>query len=452
MARAAGSTEPERLEDILSNAATAAGQLSPEVMLELLTERYQSQPGDQMDVIGAMVDRMSDATIAGFVATSVVTERGATARLAQAFQALVPEGDRRDLLVDLAESEVLKTPLGRETSFEDLWKRASELLLSYRDETFVSADYARELTTARTQAMDVERVSDDPPERIAAWLATVTDAEVRHLDLLLLLDLLRVEDDPARWADVLEPVVAHVNDLVLLGDLECAVPLVSEHCRGCRGRPAGPNAARLATAAIGRLATGHLMTSLVGHLRTVDDSVSDHAKALCHALGRPVIKPLAEALAAEERGRAFRRLTDILVSFGSRGRDAVEQLKNSPNPAVRRTAIHLLREFGGNDALGRAGAAPRRSRSQRATRSDSRHRQHRHQRVLRRPRARARQRQRAFARRDHRIARLDSRRAGSAAVRAHPPQSRVSPAPADGLRRRAVARSAPSAAVRPSTR
>jgi HEAT repeat protein len=108
----------------------------------------------------------------------------------------------------------------------------------------------------------------------------------------------------------------------------------------------------MAVAAIGRLAAGHLMASLVGHLRTVDDTVFDQAKALCHALGPAVIRPLAEALAGEERGRAFRRLTDILVSFGSLGHDAVEQLKNSANPAVRRTAIHLLREFGGNDALG----------------------------------------------------------------------------------------------------
>ena len=90
---------------------------------------------------------------------------------------------------------------------------------------------------------------------------------------------------------------------------------------------------------------------MVGHLRTVEDELAAHAKALCHALGGGIIRPLADALAAEERGLAYRRLTDILVSFGSRGRDAVEQLKTSANPAVRRTAIHLLREFGGNDAL-----------------------------------------------------------------------------------------------------
>ena len=158
---------------------------------------------------------MSDATIAAFVATSVVTERGATARLAQAFQALVPEEERRESLVALAESEVAHTPLGRDTTFQDLWHRASEMLLSYRDEKFVSTEYARELSTARTQAVDVERVSDDPPERVAGWLASITDAEIRGLDLLLLLDLLRIEEDPERWRAVVDPVVAHVDDLVL---------------------------------------------------------------------------------------------------------------------------------------------------------------------------------------------------------------------------------------------
>ena len=41
----------------------------------------------------------------------------------------------------------------------------------------------------------------------------------------------------------------------------------------------------------------------------------------------------------------------ILIAFGASGRHEVERLKNSPNAAVRRTAIYLLREFGGSDAL-----------------------------------------------------------------------------------------------------
>jgi hypothetical protein len=349
VAKAVMNTNPDLLEPVLQNAAAAAGHLSPEVMLDLLTERYQAPQGG-VDVVGAMVDRMSEETIATFVAGSVVAERGATARLAQAFQALVDDDAQRAAVVGLAEAEVLKTPLGRETTFQDLWQRASEMLLSYRDDKFVSSDYARELSTARTQAIDVERVSDDPPERVAAWLATVADAEVRTLDLQLLLDLLRVEADPERWRDVLEPAISHIDDLVLLGDFESALPLTKAIAveAGGEGRA---DRRGVAAAAIDRLAGGHLMQSMVGHLRTVDDAMAELAKQLCHALGGGIIKPLAESLAAEERGRAFRRLTDILVSFGSRGRDAVEQLKQSANPAVRRTAIHLLSKFGGNDAL-----------------------------------------------------------------------------------------------------
>jgi HEAT repeat protein len=44
-------------------------------------------------------------------------------------------------------------------------------------------------------------------------------------------------------------------------------------------------------------------------------------------------------------------LFTLAACFGKAGRDAAEQLKTSANPAVRRTAIYLLREFGGNDAL-----------------------------------------------------------------------------------------------------
>lgn len=348
LAASALACAPGQLDEVLDNAAQASGRLSPDVMLELLTERYQG--GTEMDVVGQVVDRMSDATIAGFVASSVINERGATARLAQAFQALVSDEARRESLVEQAQAEVAHTPLGRDVSFEDLWQKASSMLLSYRDEKFVSSDYARELSTARAQAVDVEKVSDDPPERVAAWLATISEAELRGLDLQLLLDLLRIEEEPEKWKAVVDPVVAHIDDLVLLGDFESAVPLAQALASNAEpGAPAGRRPA--ANAALERLATGHLMDHLVGHLRTIDDEVFEHVKALCHAIGAAVIRPLAEALAAEDRGRAFRRLTDVLVSFGSRGRDAVEQLKNSANPAVRRTAIYLLRAFGGNDAL-----------------------------------------------------------------------------------------------------
>ena len=72
---------------------------------------------------------------------------------------------------------------------------------------------------------------------------------------------------------------------------------------------------------------------------------------MCLSIGRVLIRPLAEVLSTEERSRPRERLTAILMAFGAIGRREVERLKGSPNAAVRRTAIYLLREFGGSEAL-----------------------------------------------------------------------------------------------------
>jgi HEAT repeat protein len=72
---------------------------------------------------------------------------------------------------------------------------------------------------------------------------------------------------------------------------------------------------------------------------------------MCLSIGEVLIRPLAEALSTEERTRPRERLTAILLGFGAIGRREVERLKNSPNAAVRRTAVYLLREFGGSEAL-----------------------------------------------------------------------------------------------------
>jgi len=341
---------PDRVETVVTNMAASAGGLSPELMVELLGRRRESPAGSELDVVGAIVTRMTDTTIGQFVAHGVVEGGGATERLAQAFQTLVPDGERRQRVLARAHEDVASTPLGQDASFPELWQRATDMLTSYRDETFVSDEYARELSNARTHAEDLDRIADDPPERIAVWLSSTADPAVRALDLVLLLDLLRIEQDPTRWGELMDPVVSHVHDLVLLGDFESAHPLVTALAgeAGPEGRDANRAAA---AAALDCLRAGHLMQHIVGHLRTIDDAGFGHVRTLCLSLGPVVIRPLAEALSSEERGRAFRRLTDLLVGFGSAGRDAAEQLMQSANPAVRRTAIYLLREFGGNDAL-----------------------------------------------------------------------------------------------------
>ena len=333
------------------NIASVMGRISPEMMLEFLGHRAsEAANSDSPSVIDEIIGQMSDQTVAGFITRSVATEGSATERLAQAFQALVPDPDRRHRVIDLSRDVAAASPLGQTDGFESLWETVANLLRSYSDASFVSDAYARELSDARTQALEVERVGDDPPDRRAAWLGTVSASAVRALDLTLLLDLLRIEDDAAKWRRLMTPTVAHVEDLLLVGDFEAADKLVAVLIdeTGTAGSPARQPAA---LAARDRLASGVMMRHIVSHLPTIDDAHFERVVSVCTRFGEPLVRPLAEALSTEERGRTRERLTALLIAFGASGRQTVERLKHSPNPAVRRTAVYLLREFGGTDAL-----------------------------------------------------------------------------------------------------
>jgi len=83
----------------------------------------------------------------------------------------------------------------------------------------------------------------------------------------------------------------------------------------------------------------------------VRDDEFEHVKTLFTVIGPGLVPKLADTLSAETRNRARQRLTDLLIAFGAHGRDSVDKLRQSSNPAVRRTAVQLLRAFGGPAAL-----------------------------------------------------------------------------------------------------
>ena len=286
--------------------------------------------------------------MAGFVSTNVIAERGATDRLAQAFQTLVPEIDRQRQLLALAEDEVAASEVGQDENFAELWTSVETMMTSYSDASFVSDEYARELTTARARAVEIEAITDDPPERIATWVATVSDAELRHLDIQLLVDLLAIERDASRWRDVADTVVSHADDLVRVGHFDHAWRLADAIMTESQNAPGRAPAAQ---AALERFGHGAMMKHVAKHLRGADDDEFDRFKRLCHTIGPSLIVPLAEVLSAEQDARSRRRLRDVLVGFGAAGRESVQRLMHAPNWEVRRTAAFLLREFGGSEGL-----------------------------------------------------------------------------------------------------
>jgi hypothetical protein len=346
MADRARAMGPQELEATLRQLGRVASRLSADDMLQLLA--YKDSEPTARKAVTAVLDRMEDAEVARFVAGSVIAEHGASGRLAHAFQALVPDADRQRHLLALAQEEVAASPLGEDATFEELWGKVESMVTSYSDADYVSETYAQELTNIRAHAVDLERTSDDPPQRIAAWVSTVSDTALRELDHELLADLLAVEEDPARWRDVAETTVAHADDLVRVGHFDQAWRLADVVIR-----EAEKQAARLANLPqiLQRFMQASFMKHVAAHMRSADEETFDRFGRLCRAIGTPVIAPLAELLSAEQDARSRRRLRDVLVGFGAQGRDVVQQLMNSPNWEVRRTAAFLLREFGGAEGL-----------------------------------------------------------------------------------------------------
>lgn len=339
---------PEQLNRVLNQISGVLPRLTPDLVVTLVTTGVPTadgQPG--IDLPGEVRARLSDQTVAEFVAQSVSRDQGATGRLAQAFQALVPDEDKRGELLEMAEREATRLPIGQQPEFPQLWKSAAELMTTYSDSSFVSDEYGRELATVRSHAIEVERVSDDPPERMSAWVATVSETAIRRHGHQVLLDLLLLEKRPDAWQHVLESAVVSIEQDVLIGDVTLAQKVLDSIVVAAEDGHPFADAAR---SGLARLRSGTVMRHVVLLIRQAHDAEMPAVSVFCRSLGPAVIGPLAEALAGEQ-GAAVKRLRDVLLSFGAAGRAYADELRSSANPAARRTAIELLRAFGGADAL-----------------------------------------------------------------------------------------------------
>jgi HEAT repeat protein len=147
---------------------------------------------------------------------------------------------------------------------------------------------------------------------------------------------------------VLDTAANHIEHLALIGNIRYAQQILDAVVGAAdEGQPF----AESARGALERLRSGQLMKNVVLFIRQAEENELAEVSTFCRTLGRDVIGALAEALASEQTSGTVRRLRDVLLSFGAAGRAYADDLRTSPNPAVRRAAIELLRAFGGADAL-----------------------------------------------------------------------------------------------------
>ena len=339
---------PANLDVALANTASAFSRLSPEFVLQLVGQGGAAG-SEHAPLVADLTSRIDDRTLAQFMARSVIRERSASARLAEALRLLAPDPGRRRGMAPLVHEELCRGEISADSSADSLWSQAADLLTTRADAADAPSSYDRELMTAQHRATDLTQGSDDPPELVIGWLKTVSDVSIRELDMQMLADLLAVQHDPERRPEALELVMARVEDLVDLGDFDGARQLVD----AAAGQSASMRAAGQPDdigEAIDRLARGPFMSRVAVHLQAARDSEFEQVKALCAAVGPALVPKLAAVISAEERPRARRRLANLIMLFGGHSRESVQQLVESPNPGVRRTAVHLLRLIGGPES------------------------------------------------------------------------------------------------------
>jgi HEAT repeat protein len=334
---------------VFRKTAQVGGHLSLDVMEELIAARGTPEAMvGSVDVVSALLDRMDNASAGKFVANAIVAEHGASQRLAEAFSCIVSDQERRRDVLSLAEEQMSDSSLRVEDGFLASWDAVEEMLESYSDRTYVSEEYSKELYSARSRAVEIEQLTEDPPMRISGWLSSIDDAELRELDLHLLLDLLSIETDPFRWHEVLDTTVAQIEDLARVGHLQAATRLTeaisveaSEQGRVFR-RP-------FAVEALDRIIALPFVRVLALDLRSRDETHATVVKQFLHALSPAVIRSLAELWSTEDDPRLRKHLQEVVMGFGARGRDAVQKLMTAPDWEVRRAAVFLLRGFGACD-------------------------------------------------------------------------------------------------------
>lgn len=345
---------PDEFDDVMNNVASGTTRLTPDLMLSLLSIAAEgAEPdgriGSGVNFGGELRARFTEEKLAAFVAENVSRDRGATGRLAEAFNALVTSDAQRHTALLLAEERVSLSELGSDPQFNDIWTHAVKMLMSYTDADYVPAEYDRELNTARALAVEIEQVTDDPPDRIAAWLSTVADRDLRALDQQMLVDLLRLEDRADAWASVLELALSRLEQLAVVGD----VRLASEIATALGGVAADPHAAFAAEArqGIARATAGPLAGHLMTAMRQMTDEDVPMLHSLCLALGTGIVPPLVAAIGPGDSRMAVRRLKDVLIGFGPAAFEPARRLRTSSNPAVRRAAIEVFEAVSGDAAL-----------------------------------------------------------------------------------------------------
>ena len=336
---------PERVPEVMGNLATAAAQLNPHVVMQLL--QSEDNPADQIAVVGGMAAAFDDVKVAQLLATALALDGTASDRLATIFNTIAPDEDRKQRVLTMTRSLLSETDFGKSGQFQVLWTSMEELLVSYNDKPFVSEAYKTALDGVGGRAEQMAAV-DLPPE-LEDWMETLGQANVRSLSVIMLIDLLTIERDATRASQIAEDMEALAEDLLLSGAYDDALTVMTALSK--RAAIAGGLGRDACRQALDQLGESLAMRETVALIGDVDEEDWNAIKAVILTVGAPSVESLKSVIVSEHDTLATERAEGIIVGFGVPAVTRLAPLVSDPRWFAQRRGARLLGRIATKEAV-----------------------------------------------------------------------------------------------------
>jgi hypothetical protein len=338
---------PDRRTEVMQNLAAATAQLDTRVILEMLTGAGEAAPGSTTEIRRGLADAFDDFKVAQLLATTLAIDGQATDRLANVFDTIAPDGPRKRRVLTLTRSLLTETSFGKTNQFHTLWTSMEELLLTYNEKPFVSAEYKLGLDQIgeRAEAM----AAGELPDELKDLVDTLGQDNVRRLSVLLLIDLLTLEGDATRAPELARDVAALCEDLLLAGDYEAAVMVTRALATQAANRASVTSeGSRLA---LDGLVETPAFVESVDMFGDMPDPEAAQFSTVCQQVGPAATDALRRLLDVEAVTPGRSRATAVIRSYGARAATRLSPLVSSPHWYTQRNAAEVLGELGSAEAV-----------------------------------------------------------------------------------------------------
>lgn len=300
----------DRMPEVMNNLATASLQLDPHVVMQVLNT--EDDPKATTQIVKGLAGAFDDTKVAQLLATALAIDGQASDRLATIFNTIAPDEERKTRVMTLTRSLLSETDFGKAGQFQTLWSSMEELLVTYNDKPYVSEAYRSALDGVGGRAEKMATV-ELPPE-LPEWMDSLGQESVRALSVQMLIDLMTIETDAKRAAEIADDMAALAEDVLMAGAYDDAKSVVNALIARARTPNAiGRDACRQA---LDRLGDCLAMRETMALLDDIDETGWKTLHVVITKIGPATVAALITAAVAEKETVGTKRAATTIIGFG----------------------------------------------------------------------------------------------------------------------------------------